>query len=146
MSKIIDLLEKTNIRERADDIWAFQKEGNLSYDQQKAIKRYSCLLHDAARIIDQALTLLKQQPTAGEWTKLMRERYKYSIDKKLCVSAKVFEEACDRLDRAEAINKVKDKRIAEFEAMVKAGGECCDILQERIDILSEDNTRAKKEG
>lgn len=46
-----------------------------------------------------------QQPTAGEWTKLMRERYKYAIDKKLCVSAVVFKEACDRLDRAEAINK-----------------------------------------
>lgn len=60
----IDLLESLNIRERADDIWAFQKEGNLSFDQREAIKKYSCLLHDAANIVSQALTILKQQPTA----------------------------------------------------------------------------------
>ena len=81
-------------------------------------------------LIDQVLTLLKQpkcktcggtglpkikspgavcpncqQPPAGEWTKEMRKNYKYAIDNKLCVSAYVFNEACKRLDRAEAINK-----------------------------------------
>ena len=66
IDEAIELLEKTNIRQRADDIWAFQKEGNLSYDQRKAIKRYSCLLHDAAKIIEDTLAKLREVPKPSE--------------------------------------------------------------------------------
>lgn len=63
-------------------------------------------------LIKLALTLLKQQPKAGEFTKKMREKYKYAIDNKLCVSAVVYEEALKRLDTAEAINKEKTIALA----------------------------------
>ncbi len=52
---LVNVLKKLKLRERADDIWAFQKEGNLSYDQRQSIKRFSCLLHDAAKLVEQAL-------------------------------------------------------------------------------------------
>ncbi len=58
VDKIRELLGKLKLRERADDIWAFQKEGKLDYDQRESIKRFSSLLHDADRIFDQILALL----------------------------------------------------------------------------------------
>ena len=321
MSKeIIELLEKLNIRERADDIWAFQKESNLSYDQQEAIRKYSCLLHDAAKILDQVLAkirFIKTEETKwipltqgkfaivdeknyemlskhkwyanynqGKWyaqreiineegkritvrmhraimncpdEKQIDHRNHNGLDNResnlrICTNTenqhnqqlrkggsskykgvswkkdikkwtahikkdgvlinlgkfddeikaaeiydikakelygefacfnfpegseftkecrrilrrcdmprrqmadaqgssiwsnviwKKLDKACDIIDIAEAISKIKDKRILAFEAMVKAGGECCDILQERIDVLSEGIAKAKKEG
>ena len=59
-----ELLEALKIGERADDIWAFQKESNnLTYDQREAIKRFSCFLHNDRKIVAQALSLLpKDEP------------------------------------------------------------------------------------
>lgn len=51
------------------------------------------------------LDILKQQPTAGEFTKELREKYKYAIKEKLCVYAGAYEKVLDRLDRAEEISK-----------------------------------------
>ena len=135
MSKeIIDLLEKA------------RESNSLVFEALR--RRTSAYISDAEctnSFIDQTIDLLKQQPTAGDFTKRLRSFVKL-YEKEIPRRAEItfLKEACDIIDRAEAINKIKDKRIAEFEAMVKAGGECCDILQERIDILSEG--KAKKEG
>lgn len=56
--EIRGLLEKLKLRERADDIWAFQKEGNLSYDQRESIKTFSCLLCDASKAVEELFSLL----------------------------------------------------------------------------------------
>ena len=73
------------------------------------------------KLADQALDFLKQQPTAGEWTKLWRERLENAItlykmgknpDEWFSSIVTGFQEACDRLDRAEAENielKAADK-------------------------------------
>ncbi len=66
------------------------------------------------KLIGESLDLLEQQPTAVEWTKLWRERLENSItlykigkspDEWFSSIVTGFQEACDRLDRAEAINK-----------------------------------------
>ena len=68
-----------------------------------------CLLHnheEEQKYVDQALTLLKQQPTAGEFTKKIRsfvKMYENEIPKRAEIT--FLKEACDRLNRAEAINK-----------------------------------------
>ena len=178
MSKeIIELLEKTNIRERADDIWAFQKEGKLTFDQSNAIKRFSCLLHDASKKIERVLTLLKppecslcgdkkviprlcyenvpcpdcqeqikQQPTAGEFTKEMREKWlpkPINIDRFLSDAVSTIAEACDRLDRAEAENR----QLKGEEPIPYAWWKDCPKLAQKVmERLIERNDRAEAEN
>lgn len=50
---------------------------------------------------DKFITLLKQQPPAGEFTKEAREK----VTEHRIIVGNYLLEACDRLDRAEAINK-----------------------------------------
>ena len=55
---------------------------------------------------NQALTLFKQQPTAGEFTKRIRTQpYDPKWKHTLIIQTEDRDELCDRLDRAEAINK-----------------------------------------
>ena len=94
IQEIIDLLEKAS-GDICEAQMSREKFDSLSLARQK---------------IAHALTLFKQQPTAGEFTKKLRNdigKYKYGYQDKLKVSAIVeqSEELCDRLDRAEAINK-----------------------------------------
>ena len=56
--------------------------------------------------VQQALALLKQQPTAGEFTKKIRSFVKlYENETPRRAEITFLQEACDRLDRAESINK-----------------------------------------
>lgn len=123
IDEVIELLEKTNIRERADDIWAFQKEGNLNYDQRKAIKRYSCLLHDVAKIIEDALAKLRETPKPTEFTK--RARRRIATDRQL-------------ISRVEDTNETIAYLVIADEALIRLG-EACDIieqLQKQSDLLT----------
>ena len=87
--------------------------------------------------LKEEVDLLKQQPKAGDFTKDFREqigRQAVGIGS-LGEIRRMATEACDRLDGAEAENKKLREQIINFEATIKAGGECCDKLQERIDII-----------
>ena len=59
LKKEIEQLKKAlgrlKLWERADDIRAFEKEGNLNYDQRESIKRFSRLLRNEAMIVNQIL-------------------------------------------------------------------------------------------
>ena len=93
IQEIIDLLEKA------------KESNNTVFRNLSGIKPYSSDVECTGSFINQTIDLLKQQPTASEFTKKMREKYKYAIDNKLCVSSVVYEESLARLDRAEPINK-----------------------------------------
>ena len=55
--------------------------------------------------INQALTLLKQQPTAGEFTKNIREDFSDLPEGMMDYTIASLLEACDIIDTAEAIKK-----------------------------------------
>ena len=64
--------------------------------------------NDGSGIVDQALSLYKQQPTAtaGDFTKRIRTQpYDPKWKHTLIIQTEDRDELCDRLDRAEAINK-----------------------------------------
>lgn len=125
IKEAIEKLEKTNIRERADDIWAFQKEAcSLSYDQQEAIKRYSCLLHDAAKIIEQALAILRplaEEPeckTCKKLASLLLEKDSMNSAIEHCQScSKTDCDSCDGILSEEWTSKSPDCKPEEPKAV-----------------------------
>ena len=105
MSKeIIDLLEKAKTKLAAIEI----RTKARPQVKDKGDKPAWIMAKSGFECIDQALTLLKQQPTAGEFTKELRRRvtgYRKLVSPFAQDPISILsraEEACDRLDRAEA--------------------------------------------
>lgn len=110
--EIRELLESIKVVPAEDD-----SEGNTCCKMK---------VNDYKKIF-QVLTLLKQQPPAGEMTKMIclnldnweESLLKDTKDIRIVEIIKWLKVVCERLDRAEAISKIKDERIANFEAMIK---------------------------
>ena len=101
--EIIDLLEKARHPDRSDGV------------------KCECV---ACININQALTLLKQQPTVGDFTKRVRTQpYDPKWKHTLIIQTEDRDELCDRLDRAESKLKV-------FEQQPTAG-EWTKIMREK---------------
>ncbi|KKL76223.1 hypothetical protein LCGC14_2047010, partial [marine sediment metagenome] len=90
--QVIELLEKA--RAKGEDKYQVLYETG-GFDTSK----YHLV---CSKDIDQVLALLKKQPPAGEFTKAMREKYKYAIKKNLCVYAGAYEESLKIIDASEA--------------------------------------------
>ena len=86
----------------------FAKDKNIKrLDSIDAGQTYKWIMQDMFHVIDQALTLLKQQPTAGEWTKKLRVLL--ATQDRTAVVQEAYD-LCGRLDRAEARLKVFEQQ------------------------------------
>ncbi len=108
MSKEIkDLLEEL----ANEDNWAVRDTGFMSYMPKRDGE---ICIDNPWEVANQALLLLKQQPPAGDFTKEWMRKLENAValfkmgknpDEWFQSIVTSFREACDRLDRAEAINK-----------------------------------------
>jgi len=58
-----------------------------------------------------------EQPPASEFTKELREKHKFAIDNKLCVSTSEFVNVLTRLDQQSAQLKAKDELLFAYESV-----------------------------
>lgn len=91
--------------------------------------------------VDQALTLLKQQPAAGDFTKECRELLRKGVVDEQWEIATLLRKACDRLDRAESTNKDLLAACKFAKAQIKKGAQ-----KKALPVLRAVLAKAKKEG